>query len=137
MTVQITLDDGAIMPAKAHSADAGYDLHALRGGIVGPAGQDFDTGVHVAIPDGYVGRVVGRSGLNFRDGITCFDGTIDPGYTGSIHVKLYAHAGPRNIRAGDRVAQLLIQRVEQVEMVQVDDLPESERGDSGFGSTGC
>jgi dUTP pyrophosphatase len=95
-----------------------------------------DTGVHVGIPEGYVGMVKAKSGLNVRDGITC-TGVIDAGYTGSIVVKLYSHSDyARRFDAGDKVAQLVVMPVACCGFALADSLGETERGDGGFGSTG-
>lgn len=127
------------MPQKAHAADAGFDLRA-RGDehIMGYGGSMvFDTGVHVAIPEGYAGFVQSKSGLNIKHGIICPVGTIDAEYTGSIAVKLYnMDASPYTVKAGDKIAQLIIQPIADCELVEVESLEETERGANGFGSTG-
>ena len=91
--MKIVLDNGAIMPTRAHSTDAGYDLYARERQIV-PAQESarFDIGVHIEIPAGYVGFLKSKSGLNVKHGITS-EGVIDAGYTGSIVVKLYNNSG--------------------------------------------
>ena len=134
--MQIKLDDGAIMPTKAHETDAGWDLYTPGPKYILQCGSTIDTGVHVAIPDGCVGLVVGRSGLNFNRSVIVPQGTIDPGYTGSIRVRLYALNHAQSVEAGDRIAQLLVLRTEPEELELVDSLPESERGADGFGSSG-
>lgn len=138
MQIKFTLDAGAYAPEMAHAADAGYDLRAVNGSrIMGNGGMTFDTGVHVAIPEGYVGYVQSKSGLNVKHGIICPTGTIDAGYTGSIVVKLYnLSTEPYKVKAGDKIAQLIIQPLAECELVQADGLDETERGDNGFGSTG-
>lgn len=142
MQIKYTLDPGAYAPEKAHEADAGYDLRAREDATVGSRygatdGVIFDTGVHVEIPKGYVGYVQSKSGLNVRYSIICPTGTIDSGYTGSIKVKLYS-LGPDSykIHKGDKIAQLIIQPIANTELVQVERLEETERGNNGFGSTG-
>ena len=142
MQIKFTLDPGAFAPEKAHEADAGYDLRAREDATVGSRygvtdGVIFDTGVHVEIPKGYVGYVQSKSGLNVRYSIICPTGTIDSGYTGSSKVKLYS-LGPDSykIRKGDKIAQLIIQPIADTELVEVDRLEETERGNNGFGSTG-
>jgi dUTP pyrophosphatase len=136
--LEVVLDDGARMPEKAHETDAGFDLFA-------PRDCDFindeciiDTGVHIAIPRGYVGYIQGRSGLNMRNSIVCPTGTVDSGYTGSIVVKLYNLSlfSHYTVMAGDKIAQLVIQPIATFGLVRVDSLEETERGDGGFGSTG-
>ncbi len=140
MQIKFTLDAGAYAPEKAHTADAGYDLRATHDGRIIDCCNDgtvFDTGVHVAIPEGYVGYVQGRSGLNINRGIICPTGTIDAGFTGSIKVKLYNMGDDTyQVHAGDKIAQLIIQPLADCELVEADTLEETERGDSGFGSTG-
>ena len=140
MKIKFTLDPGAFAPEKAHEADAGYDLRAMHDSNDDLYSYDqeiFDTGVHVEIPKGYVGYVQSKSGLNVRHGIICPTGTIDSGYTGSIKVKLYNLGGsPYKIYKADKIAQLIIQPIADTELVQVDRLEETERGNNGFGSTG-
>ena len=145
MKIKFTLDEGAYAPEKAHTTDAGFDLRAMHDseGFLCEYDQEvFDTGVHVEIPPGYVGYVQGRSGLNFRDGIICPTGTVDSGYSGSIKVKLYSmwsqdYGVPiPDIKAGDKIAQLVIQPIADCELVEVESLDQTERGDNGFGSTG-
>ena len=144
MKIKFTLDPGAYAPEKAHEADAGYDLRAMHNSndnLYNYGQEIFDTGVHVEIPKGYVGYVQSRSGLNFGKGIICPTGTIDSGYTGSIKVKLYNmwssdYGQPCIVNKGDKIAQLIIQPIADTELVQVDRLEETERGNNGFGSTG-
>lgn len=136
-TMRVKLDEGAKMPTRAHTYDAGLDLYAKEGQIV-PARESavFDTGVHMEIPQGYVGFLKSKSGLNVKHGITSED-VIDAGYTGSIVVKLYNHSGyDYEIKAGDKISQLVILPVYLATPVLADDLDETERGDNGFGSSG-
>lgn len=140
MQIRFTLDEGAYKPEKAHASDAGYDLRSRdRKRIITDCcgGREFDTGVHVEIPEGYVGYVQGRSGLNINNSIICPTGTIDAGFTGSIKVKLYnLDLEDYVVMEGDKIAQLVIQPLADTELVEVETLGESERGDNGFGSTG-
>lgn len=140
MKIKFTLDKGAYRPEKAHAADAGFDLRAVKGGVTTDCcndGTTFDTGVHVAIPEGYVGFVQSKSGLNVKHGVICPVGTIDAGYTGSIVVKLYnLGSAPYEVKAGDKIAQLIIQPLAACELVEAEGLEETDRGDNGFGSTG-
>lgn len=125
------------MPTRAHAADAGLDLYARDTQIV-PAKESaiFDTGVHIAIPVGYVGMVKSKSGLNVKYGLTS-EGVIDAGYTGSIVVKLYNHSGyDYKVCAGDKISQLVILPILSPMLEYVEELTESERGSNGFGSTG-
>lgn len=135
--IEIALDPGATMPTRAHEYDAGLDLYAMKDTWLRP--QDsafFDTGVHVKIPHGLVGFVKSRSGLMCKNDITT-DGTIDADYTGSIGVKLFNHSkADVFIKAGDRIAQLVIVPCWICTPVLVDSLEETERGAGGFGSTG-
>ena len=130
------------LPAAAHEGDAGYDLRAREAIILAPGGgrAAVGTGIAVAIPPGYAGLVLPRSGLALRHGVTCLNapGLIDAGFRDEIRVILVNHdpADAFSIEVGDRIAQLVIQAVETVEWVEVEDLGESARGLGGFGSTG-
>lgn len=135
--MRIKLDEGAYMPTKAHEEDAGWDLYAMEGQIV-PARESavFDTGVHMALPHHTAGLLVSKSGLNVKYDITS-TGLIDPGYTGSIKVKLYNQGGfDYKVEAGDKISQLVLIPFVAVELQPVGDLGESERGENGFGSSG-
>jgi dUTP diphosphatase len=141
--VRITrLDRELPLPAQQHDGDAGYDLHA-RDDVVLDAGGGralVPTGVAVEIPYGFAGFVLPRSGLALRHGVTCLNtpGLIDAPYRGELKVLLVntdAHT-PYEVHRGDRIAQLVVQRVELVEWVEADELDGSERDVFGFGSTG-
>lgn len=135
--IRVKLDAGAKLPTRAHKHDAGLDLYAKEDKIVRAHGSAvFDTGVHMEIPVGYVGLLKSKSGLNIRHGITS-DGTIDSGYTGAIRVKLCNH-GDRHyfVQAGDKISQIVILPIVTPELAVVDELPETDRGDNGFGSSG-
>lgn len=138
----LRLDPDAILPAYATAGDAGADLVASEDVVLAARGGRalVPTGTALAIPDGYAGFVQPRSGLALRHGVTCLNtpGLIDSGYRGELKV-LLVNTDPTEdftIRRGDRIAQLVIQAVEHVHFVEVDELPHSERGDGGFGSTG-
>lgn len=140
--MKIMLDKGAKMPTRAHPWDAGLDLYAPEGAwlyTIAPCGGSvtIDTGVHMEIPEGYVGFIKAKSGLNVKHGLTC-TGVIDSHYTGSIAVKMYNHHPclRYDVRPGDKIAQLVILKCELPELELVDKLEETDRGDSGFGSTG-
>lgn len=135
--MKVMLDKGAYMPERAHEADAGYDLRAMTGATIAKRGSAvFDTGVHVQIPEGYVGMLKSKSGLNVHFGLVN-EGVIDAGYTGSIRVKLYNHSNRAMIiDPGDKISQLVILPILTPELEQVDSLEETERGCGGFGSTG-
>ena len=129
------------MPTRAHDADAGLDLRCAEHFVpLAPGGRHlFDTGVAVNIPPGYVGLVHPRSGHAHKYGITVNNapGTVDAGYTGTIKVNLINHGSETvALEYGDRIAQLLIQRVELPELVVVDSLDTTTRGTAGHGSTG-
>lgn len=136
--VKVALDDGAIMPTYAHPGwDAGMDLYVREDAMVYRWGRrDFDTGVHIQIPKGYAGIVTGKSGIDHKHGITCH-GLVDAGYTGSVRVNLYNSSElDYPVKAGDKIAQLVIVPVLTPELVLVDEIDGGERGDAGFGSTG-
>ena len=136
-TLKIMLDDGAIMPTRAHDTDAGLDLYARETQII-PAKENavFDTGVHIELPAGTVGMVKSKSGLNVKHGLTC-TGVIDAGYTGSIVVNLFNHSGyDYKVNAGDKISQLVIMPIFTPPLEVVESLTETERGAGGFGSTG-
>ena len=137
MIMKVMLDKGAYMPVRAHKDDAGLDLRSPDTFIV-KAGKSIkiDSGVHVEIPAGYVGFLKAKSGLNVKYGITC-TGVIDAGYTGSIVVKLYNNGSDDVLfERGDKITQLVILPIVCPDLVQVDSLEDTERGDAGFGSTG-
>lgn len=138
MKIKIKLDNGAFAPESAHTADAGYDLFTPTDCYI-PAGGFgiIDTGVHMAVPEGYVGFLKSKSGLNVRDHLTG-EGVIDSGYTGSIVVKLYHNGeyGGKQFRRGDKIIQIVLLPIIKPDIEIVDSLEETERGDNGFGSTG-
>ena len=136
------LDAALPLPAYAHPGDAGADLVAREEVTIAPAGGRavIPTGIALAIPDGYAGFVLPRSGLALRHGITCLNtpGLVDAGYRDELRVILVNTdpTEPYTVHRGDRIAQLVIQPVERTAFLAVDDLPESARGLGGFGSTG-
>lgn len=137
MKLKVTLDEGAYMPIKAYKTDAGFDLKSRDSTLI-PAHDSkvFDTGVHIAIPEGYVGFLKSKSGLNVKHDLTG-TGVIDSGYTGSIVVKLYNHGSfNHKVKKGDKLIQLVILPIPEIELEQVDSLEDTDRGDNGFGSTG-
>lgn len=135
--MEIMLDDGAYMPSRGHSADAGLDLRTPKAVTVPAYGNAIvNTGVHVALPQGCAGLLVSKSGLNVRNDITS-TGLIDEGYTGSIVVKLYNHGGVDcQLEAGDKITQLVVIPVVREPLERVSTFNATERGDNGFGSTG-
>ncbi len=138
----VRLDADLPLPAYARPGDAAVDLMARDGVVLAAAGGRaiVATGVAVAIPAGYAGLVLPRSGLAARHGITVLNtpGLVDSGYRGELRVVLVNTdpADDYQVSRGDRVAQLLIQAVEAVAFTPVDALPGSERGGGGFGHTG-
>ena len=140
--LQVTkLRPDAIVPSRAHPGDAGLDLCAVEACDLAPGGREVvPTGLAVAIPPGWAGLVVPRSGLARRHGITVANapGLIDAGYRGELQVLLVNLSDrPHRVEVGDRVAQLVCIPVTGDDAVLVDELPPSDgRGDGGFGSTG-
>nr|WP_245529029.1 dUTP diphosphatase [Beutenbergia cavernae] len=135
------LDPDLPAPSYAHAGDAGADLRARHDVDLAPGERALvPTGVAIALPPGWVGLVHPRSGLAARSGVTTLNapGTIDAGYRGEIGVILVNHDPSRTaqVRRGDRIAQLVVQRVAHARFVEVEDLPGSVRSDGGFGSTG-
>ena len=129
------------MPSYAHPGDAGADITTRVDVEIGPGERaTVPTGVSIALPSGYVALVHPRSGLAAKHGVTIVNapGTVDAGYRGEISVTLLNTDREHTVRlsAGDRIAQLVIQRVEHAAFVRVDALPGSHRGEGGFGSTG-
>jgi len=135
------LDPSAALPSYARAGDAGLDLSSAVALEVGPGERALvPTGVAVAIPEGHAGLVLPRSGLASRHGLTLANapGLIDAGYRGEVTCAVVNldRSQPVRIGKGDRIAQLVIVPVAGVRPVWVDELPPSERGESGFGSTG-
>lgn len=137
----VRLDPGLPLPSYAHPGDAGADLVTAVDVTLAPGERALvPTGIAMAVPDGYVALVHPRSGLAARHGLSIVNtpGTIDAGYRGEVKVLLVNldPAEPIELRRGDRVAQLVFQRVEQAEFAEVEVLPDSARGVGGYGSTG-
>ena len=135
------LRDDALLPAQAYDGDAGLDLAACERADLEPGERAVvGTGVAVAIPDGYAGLVLPRSGLAARHGITIVNapGLIDSGYRGELKVILLNTDArePFVVEPGMRIAQLVLVEAASVRLLEVDELPESERGAAGFGSSG-
>jgi dUTP diphosphatase len=134
------LDRSIDLPSYAREGDAGLDLRAAHDATLEPGARALvGTGLAVAIPPGYAGLVLPRSGLALSQGVTVLNapGLVDAGYRGELKVLLVNHGEKlASVRRGDRIAQLVIQRVERVEPIEVTELPASERGAGGFGSTG-
>ena len=129
------------VPVYAHPGDAGCDLRSSHAATIEPGERlTVSTGISIAIPAGYVGLVHSRSGLAANHGVVVLNspGTVDAGYRGEIRVTLLNtdKSNAFEVQPGDRIAQLLVQRVESAHFIDVDILPETERGQQGFGSTG-
>ena len=144
MTVRLAIKrvrDGAVVPVRAYAGDAGMDLAACERVELAPGARALvPTGLAVAIPDGYAGYVQPRSGLAAKHGISIVNtpGLVDSGYRGELLVNLVNHDEKQAfvVEPGMRIAQLVILPVPPVELVEVDELPDSERGADGFGSSG-
>jgi len=134
----VKLNENAITPTKANESDAGFDLYASHGAILEKHTHKLiKTGISMAIPKGYVGLIWPRSGMAYKYGIDVFAGVIDSGYRGDIGVILYnSQYNDYNVENGDRIAQLVLQKVEDFELVEVSDLNNTDRSKAGFGSTG-
>ena len=142
LAVEVTrLDTDLPLPAYAHPGNAGADLLTTVDVSLAPGERALvPTGVAIALPEGYVALVHPRSGLAARHGLSIVNtpGTIDAGYRGEIKVMLINHDRtlPIELRRGDRIAQLVIQRFERARFIEVGELPDSVRGSGGYGSTG-
>jgi len=138
----VRLDPGLPAPSYARLGDAGCDLFASVGTVLAPGGgrATIATGIALGIPKGYAGLVLARSGLAARHGVTCLNapGLIDAGYRGEVAVILVNTDPemPYEVHRGDRIAQLVICRVEEARFVATDRLDTSERGAGGFGHSG-
>jgi len=128
----------AKLPSFAHDTDAGMDVYCLEDTIVHANSRaQIKTGIALGVPEGYVGLVWDKSGLAYKAGLTVLAGVVDAGYTGEILVILHnTSAEDYNFIAGDKITQILIQKVEHPSIVEVESLRESKRGTGGFGSTG-
>lgn len=132
---------GENTPGYAHPGDAGADLVSTESFVLQPGARHLaDTGLRIALPEGYAAFVVPRSGLAAKHGITIVNspGTVDSGYRGEIKVSLLNtdRSEPYEVHAGDRIAQLIVMPVPRVTFSHVDELPDSVRGQGGFGSSG-
>ncbi len=132
------LDPEAVLPSYAHPGDAGLDMYANETVIINP-GQSvkIKTGVSMEIPEGYVGLIWDKSGLSTNHRIKSLGGVIDSGYRGESLLGLINLGDtPYTIEKGHKVVQMLIQKIERVEVVESDELTDTSRGVGGFGSTG-
>ena len=135
------LDSSVPLPSYAKGGDAGADLTTTIDFTLAPGERQLvPTGIAIALPDGYVALVHPRSGLAIKAGITLVNapGTVDAGYRGEISCILINHDRSESIsfKKGDRIAQLVIQKVERADFIELSELPVSGRGSGGFGSTG-
>ena len=146
MILALKLDEGAYRPTKAHDKDAGFDLYAREEKLIGMNNVIFDTGVHILIPAGFMGLVLPRSSMSAK-GVICATGVIDAGYSGSIKICLRCQKWHFNsdlnldnetlrVYAGERIAQLVIVPIPEIELATVNELPQTDRGSNGFGSSG-
>lgn len=137
MDINIILDEGAFFPERSYEHDAGADLRSPVDALVRKNDSVvINTGVHVEIPEGYVGMLKSKSGLNVKYGLTG-EGVIDSGYTGAIVCKLYNHSGTwYKIKRGDKIIQLVIMPVITPQFRIADRFETTKRGNNGFGSTG-
>jgi dUTP pyrophosphatase len=137
----LRLDPGLPLPDRAHPSDAGLDLLSAENLILRPGERAaVSTGIALAIPEGYAGFVHARSGRALKEGLALVNapGVIDSGYRGEVKV-IVVNLSPNediHIGRGEKIAQLVVQQVVVAEPVEVDELPSSERGEGGFGSTG-
>lgn len=129
---------GGYLPAYAHPGDAGADLRASGEAVIPARGKRLvSTGIRLKLPSGHVGLVWPRSGLAVNHALDCGAGVIDSQYRGEVKILLFNHSDQDfTIQPGDRIAQLLVQKVEQVDFVAAPELEDSSRGEGGFGSTG-
>ena len=137
-TSSIVRVSGGSVPQYAHDGDAGADITASEKTII-PAREKslIPTGIRLEIPEGHVGLIWPRSGLAVKKGIDCGAGVIDSHYRGEVKVLLFNHSDNEfHIEPGDRIAQILIQKVERVQFIPADELSETDRSEGGFGSTG-
>jgi len=138
LSLEVRVSGPGALPAYGSAEAAGADLCAAEDVQLPPGERAaVATGIHVEIPPGYVGLVWPRSGLAVRHGLDTLAGVIDSDYRGEVRVVLVNHGRePVSLARGDRIAQLLIQRVERAAFTPVDDLASTDRGSGGFGSTG-
>lgn len=132
------LAEDAIIPKKNNSTDAGYDIYSAEDKNINTGSRDLvKTNISMAIPSGYVGLIWPRSGLAVKQGVDTLAGVIDSGYRGEVCVVLQNHGDKTLfIKKGDRIAQILIQKIEDFVLTEVEELDISDRGRSGFGSSG-
>ena len=128
----------AVLPSRAHEFDAGLDLYSTQDLDLLPSERkQIKTGIAMAIPEGYAGLIWDKSGLSFKHGLKVFGGVIDSGYRGEVRVIIANTSQTKyEVKKGQKIAQLLIQKVELMSVVESDLLSDTQRGIDGFGSTG-
>jgi len=138
LDLPVRLEPAGSLPEYGSASAAGADLRASVALVIPPGGRAaVPTGLRLAIPEGHVGLVWPRSGLAVRHGIDTLAGVVDSDYRGEVKVVLVNHGGePFKVAPGDRIAQLLVQRVERAAFRPVDTLDATDRAEGGFGSTG-
>ena len=132
------LDEAAVIPTRGSKFSAGYDLSSIVDITVPSLGRvAVPTGLAIKVPFGTYGRVASRSGLAVKHGITVLTGVVDADFIGQVACILYNTSGDDyTIKKGDRIAQLIIEKIDMLDVAVVDELPKTDRGDGGFGSTG-
>ena len=134
------INENAKVPSYAHSGDAGVDLYAAKDTVIPPHDRALvPTGLKIAIPDGYEGQVRPKSGLALKHGITVLNtpGTVDAPYRGEVGVILFNSSDKEYMaKSGEKIAQMVFCKVENAEFELADELPDTDRGEGGFGSTG-
>lgn len=132
------LSNDATLPTRATAGSVGYDLYASQSTFVGPRGRAvIPTGLIICVPPRHYGRVAPRSGLAVKDGIDVGAGVIDPDYRGAVGVVLFNHSDIEfYVKKGDRIAQLILEKVSTPDVIEIKDLDQTERGAGGFGSSG-
>ena len=132
------LTSEAVLPSRGSGGAVGYDLYSTDELIIGRGQRGLiSTGIAIVLPNGVYGRVAPRSGLTVKNGIQVGAGVIDPDYTGEVKVVLFNHGDKDfEVRKGDRIAQLILERCETPQVEEIGLLLETERGSGGFGSTG-
>lgn len=138
MPIEVTVEGDGALPEYATAGAAGADLRAAEAVTLAPGARAaVATGIRLALPAGHVGLIWPRSGLAVRHGVDTLAGVVDADYRGEVKVVLVNHgAEPVRLQAGDRIAQLLVQRVERVQFGRARSLDETARGEGGFGSSG-
>lgn len=136
MSIPTTLSEHATLPTRGDPFAAGLDLYAAEDHVVTEKQGLVSTGVSMAIPDGYWGNIRSRSGMAYKHGVFTEAGVIDSSYRGEIKVLMYSRDGDYRIQKGDRIAQLIIQPYSSMNPKKSNSLPETQRGEGGFGSTG-